>query len=171
MEKRKEYIKDICKLDHMELLRKIVFLSSIIFDVLFIIFLIVVIATQKKIYALGSFFSIILAVILVKITSRIPLEYVFELYSNSIRVSVRYEYTSKTLLYTTITNCRRKLTYQSFFDAKRVIKKNDRIYVNKHSKRRILSFGILGKTGRFYISPNDEFFHKLEGGYNNDIPR
>lgn len=165
-----EYVKDICDLKLNEIARKIFYLLSLLFNFSFLIMIGISIWNKNLYLLLCGFLSLFIGILSIKISHKIPIQYIYELYDNQIVIIKVYEFNQKQILSTTLTNCSKKLKFNSQKDAFRIKKKNDKVAIVKNSENQILSFKVNDENRRYFIQPNQKFFKKLEGA-SHDIPR
>lgn len=166
----KEYVKDICDLNNNEILRKILYLFSLFFNILFVILMGSSIWNKNKYILIAGFISLFLGILLIKTSHKVPIQYIYELYDNQIVIIKVFEFNQKIILSTTLTDCQKKLKFNSKKDAMRIYKKNDVFAIGYKSQNQILSFIVTSQNRRYFIQPSTRFFNKLEGD-SHDISR
>lgn len=165
-----QYVKDICDLKINEIFRKTFYLLSLALNFTFLILTGISIFNRDIYLILGAFLCLILGVSSIKTSNRIPIQYIYELYDNQIVIIKVYEFNQKIILSTALTDCQKKLKFNSLRDAFRIRHKKDVFAIIGKSKNQILSFRVPAENRRYFIQPSEKFFKKLEGA-SHDISR
>lgn len=160
--KNKEVLKETYHIKNNIKIKEALKISAWILDGVFILSLILIVALKNVYIGIASILSLSLAILFMKISTEIKTSYIYELYSNTIRVIKKKQYNADIIYQSTLPECRVKTYYYSIEEAKKSMSKKDTVAMVIPTENIILSFQRKGSNDKFFISPSNKFLVRMQ---------